>query len=114
LAVPGAFTTTCSQKHLPGFVDKSKELKAKGVNTIACISINDAFVMKAWKENPNINDEVLLLSDGNEDFTRAIGCELDLSDNPFSPWPMVRTLGRRRGRQGLEFGGGRCVYIQWG
>ena len=81
-AVPGAFTPTCSQKHLPGFVDKSKDLKAKGVDTIACISVNDAFVMKAWKENLNINDEVLLLSDGNGDFTRAIGCELDLSDKP--------------------------------
>ncbi|XP_023005841.1 peroxiredoxin-2E-2, chloroplastic-like [Cucurbita maxima] len=81
-AVPGAFTPTCSQKHLPGFVEKSAELKAKGVDTIACISVNDAFVMKAWKENLNVNDEVLLLSDGNGDFTRAIGCELDLSDKP--------------------------------
>lgn len=81
-AVPGAFTPTCSQKHLPGFVEKSAELKAKGVDTIACISVNDAFVMKAWKENLNIKDEVLLLSDGNGNFTRAIGCELDLSDKP--------------------------------
>ncbi|KAG6580663.1 Peroxiredoxin-2E-2, chloroplastic, partial [Cucurbita argyrosperma subsp. sororia] len=81
-AVPGAFTPTCSQKHLPGFVEKSAELKAKGVDTIACISVNDAFVMKAWKENLNVEDEVLLLSDGNGDFTRAIGCELDLSDKP--------------------------------
>ncbi|KAB1221272.1 Peroxiredoxin-2E, chloroplastic [Morella rubra] len=81
-AVPGAFTPTCSQKHLPGFVEKSNELKAKGVDTIACISVNDAFVMKAWKENLNINDEVLLLSDGNGDFTKGIGCELDLSDKP--------------------------------
>ncbi|KNA15111.1 hypothetical protein SOVF_101200 [Spinacia oleracea] len=81
-AVPGAFTPTCSQKHLPGFVAKSAELKSKGVDTIACISVNDAFVMKAWKENLNINDEVLLLSDGNGDFTRAIGAELDLSDKP--------------------------------
>ncbi|GAB4833486.1 hypothetical protein Ancab_031730 [Ancistrocladus abbreviatus] len=81
-AVPGAFTPTCSQKHLPGFVEKSGELKAKGVDVIACISVNDAFVMKAWKENLNINDEVLLLSDGNGDFTRAIGAELDLSDKP--------------------------------
>ncbi|KAK4377737.1 hypothetical protein RND71_004033 [Anisodus tanguticus] len=82
VAVPGAFTPTCSQKHLPGFVDKSKELKSKGVDTIACISVNDAFVMKAWKENLNISDEVLLLSDGNLEFTKAIGCELDLSDKP--------------------------------
>ncbi|KAJ4845945.1 hypothetical protein Tsubulata_028227 [Turnera subulata] len=83
-AVPGAFTPTCSQKHLPGFVEKAGELKAKGVDTIACISVNDAFVMKAWKENLGIGDDsgVLLLSDGNGDFTRAIGCELDLSDKP--------------------------------
>uniref|UniRef100_A0A2P2JK46 Glutaredoxin-dependent peroxiredoxin n=1 Tax=Rhizophora mucronata TaxID=61149 RepID=A0A2P2JK46_RHIMU len=81
-AVPGAFTPTCSQKHLPGFVEKSAELKAKGVDTIACISVNDAFVMKAWKENLGIKDEVLLLSDGNGVFTKAIGCELDLSDKP--------------------------------
>ncbi|KAK9921155.1 hypothetical protein M0R45_029678 [Rubus argutus] len=81
-AVPGAFTPTCSQKHVPGFVEKSAELKAKGVDTIACISVNDAFVMNAWKENLKIGDEVLLLSDGNGDFTRAIGVELDLSDKP--------------------------------
>ncbi|KAF5750469.1 peroxiredoxin-2E chloroplastic [Tripterygium wilfordii] len=75
-AVPGAFTPTCVQKHLPRFVEKSAELKSKGVDTIACISVNDAFVMKAWKENLGIiNDEVLLLSDGNEDFTKAIGFE---------------------------------------
>ncbi|KAI3796830.1 hypothetical protein L1987_39516 [Smallanthus sonchifolius] len=81
-AVPGAFTPTCSQKHLPGFVEKSGELKAKGVDTIACISVNDAFVMKAWKSDLKIGDEVVLLSDGNGDFTKAIGCELDLSDKP--------------------------------
>ncbi|KAE8690544.1 Peroxiredoxin-2E [Hibiscus syriacus] len=81
-AVPGAFTPTCSQKHLPGFVEKSGELKAKGVDTIACVSVNDAFVMKAWKENLGINDEVLLLSDGNREFTKKIGCEMDLSDKP--------------------------------
>ncbi|CAJ1888557.1 unnamed protein product [Sphenostylis stenocarpa] len=81
-AVPGAFTPTCSQKHVPGFVEKSGELKAKGVDTIACISVNDAFVMKAWKDDLKVNDEVLLLSDGNGTFTKAIGCELDLSDKP--------------------------------
>lgn len=63
-------------------MEKSKELKSKGVDTIACISVNDAFVMKAWKENLNISDEVLLLSDGNLEFTKAIGCELDLTDKP--------------------------------
>ncbi|KAK6126283.1 hypothetical protein DH2020_039988 [Rehmannia glutinosa] len=82
IAVPGAFTPTCSQKHLPGFVEKAAEFKAKGIDTIACISANDAFVMKAWKQDLKVGDEVLLLSDGNGDFTKAIGCELDLSDKP--------------------------------
>lgn len=64
-------------------MEKSAELKSKGVDTIACISVNDAFVMKAWKEDLGIKDDgVLLLSDGNGDFTKAIGCELDLSDKP--------------------------------
>ncbi|KHN02263.1 Peroxiredoxin-2E, chloroplastic [Glycine soja] len=81
-AVPGAFTPTCSQKHVPGFVEKSGELRAKGIDTIACISVNDAFVMKAWKEDLKVNEEVLLLSDGNGTFTKAIGVELDLSDKP--------------------------------
>lgn len=81
-AVPGAFTPTCSQKHLPGFVEKAGELKAKGVDTIACVSVNDAFVLRAWKENLNVGDEVLLLADGNGDFTRALGVELDLRDKP--------------------------------
>ncbi|CAI0408120.1 unnamed protein product [Linum tenue] len=83
-AVPGAFTPTCSQKHVPGFVEKAAELKSKGVDTIACVSVNDVFVMKAWKENLGIKDDagLLLLSDGNGDFTRALGVELDLSDKP--------------------------------
>ncbi|PWA50827.1 thioredoxin superfamily protein [Artemisia annua] len=81
-AVPGAFTPTCSQKHLPGFVEKAGELKKKGVDTIACVSVNDAFVMKAWGKDLNVGDDVLLLSDGNGEFTKAIGCELDLSDKP--------------------------------
>ncbi|EPS63922.1 hypothetical protein M569_10860, partial [Genlisea aurea] len=82
IAVPGAFTPTCSQKHLPGFVENAAKFKSKGIDAIACISVNDAFVLKAWKENLKIGDEVLLLSDGNGDFTRAIGCTLDLSDKP--------------------------------
>ncbi|XP_057498699.1 peroxiredoxin-2E-1, chloroplastic-like [Actinidia eriantha] len=81
-AVPGAFTPTCTQKHLPGFVEKAAELKSKGVDAIACVSVNDAFVMKAWKKELGIGDEVMLLSDGNGTFTKAIGCELDLSDKP--------------------------------
>ena len=70
-AVPGAFTPTCSAKHLPGFKEKAAELKAKGV------SVNDLFVMKAWGADQGITDEVLLLADGNGDFTRAVGLEFD-------------------------------------
>jgi len=79
-AVPGAFTPTCSQKHLPGFVEKSGELRDAGVDTIACVSVNDAFVMKAWGENVGVGDKVLLLSDGLGKFTKALGATLDLSD----------------------------------
>ena len=76
-AVPGAFTPTCSQRHLPGYVDKSGDLKAKGVDRIACVSVNDAFVMGAWGKAQNVGDKVMMLADGSGDFTRAVGLELD-------------------------------------
>ncbi len=76
-AVPGAFTPTCSVKHLPGFKDHAADLKAKGVDTIACVSVNDMFVMKAWAKDQGITDEVLMLADGNGDFTKALGLEMD-------------------------------------
>ncbi|MBQ1541845.1 peroxiredoxin [Caulobacter sp. CCUG 60055] len=76
-AVPGAFTPTCSAKHLPGFKEKAAEFKAKGVDAIACLSVNDVFVMKAWAKDQGIAGEVIMLADGNGDFTRAIGLELD-------------------------------------
>ena len=76
-AVPGAFTPTCSAKHLPGFKAHAAELKAKGVDTIACVSVNDVFVMKAWGDDQGVGDDVLMLADGNGDFTRAVGLELD-------------------------------------
>ena len=76
-AVPGAFTPTCSARHLPGFKDKAGELKAKGVDAIACVSVNDVFVMKAWGKDQGITDEVLMLADGNGDFTKAVGLEMD-------------------------------------
>jgi peroxiredoxin len=76
-AVPGAFTPTCSAKHLPGFKDHAADFKAKGVDVIACVSVNDLFVMKAWGADQGITDEVLLLADGNGEFTRAIGLEFD-------------------------------------
>jgi peroxiredoxin len=76
-AVPGAFTPTCSQRHLPGYVDKAAALKAKGVDTIACVSVNDAFVMGAWGKDQKTDDKVIMLADGSGDFTRAIDLELD-------------------------------------
>jgi peroxiredoxin len=76
-AVPGAFTPTCSAKHLPGFKDHVADFQAKGVDTIACVSVNDAFVMKAWGESQSVGDSILMLGDGNGDFTKAIGLEMD-------------------------------------
>lgn len=75
-AVPGAFTPTCSQAHLPGYVVKVDEIKAKGVSKVACLSVNDAFVMDAWSKNSNA-EEIEMLADGNGDFTKALGLELD-------------------------------------
>ena len=77
LAVPGAFTPTCSAKHLPGFKEKAAELKAKGVDAIACVSVNDVFVMGAWAKDQGIADEVQLLADGNGAFTKALGLDMD-------------------------------------
>jgi peroxiredoxin len=76
-SVPGAFTPTCSAKHLPGFVANADKLKAKGVDTIACMSVNDAFVMNAWGKASGVGDKVLMLADGNGDYARALGLELD-------------------------------------
>ena len=76
-ALPGAFTPTCSAKHLPGFIQNSDALKAKGIDTIACVSVNDAFVMNAWGEQQKAGDKVMMLADGNGDFTRALGLEMD-------------------------------------
>ncbi len=76
-AVPGAFTPTCSDAHLPGFLVRAGEIKAKGVDTIACVSVNDAFVMDAWGRDRGAGEEILMLADGNGDFARALGLELD-------------------------------------
>ena len=77
--VPGAFTPTCSAKHLPGFIQHADEIKAKGIDVIACVSVNDAFVMGAWGESQKAAGKVVMLADGNGDFTRALGLELDAS-----------------------------------
>ena len=78
-AVPGAFTPACSQRHLPGYVDKAANLKAKGVDEIACVAVNDAFVMGAWGKEQKTEGKVRMLADGSGDFTRALGLELDLT-----------------------------------
>ncbi len=75
--LPGAFTPTCSAKHLPGFIEKHPELQKKGVSKIACVSVNDAFVMEAWGKSQNAGEKVDMLADGNGDFTRALDLELD-------------------------------------
>src|SRR6201987_4713220 len=76
-AVPGAFTPTCSAKHLPGFVQNADAIKAKGVDAIACVAVNDAFVMGAWGEQQKVGDKIMMLADGNGDLTKTLGLELD-------------------------------------
>ena len=76
-ALPGAFTPTCSAKHLPGFKQLAPELKKKGVDVIACLSVNDAFVMRAWGEDQAVGEDIAMLGDGNGAFTEAVGLEMD-------------------------------------
>jgi peroxiredoxin len=78
-ALPGAFTPTCSAKHVPGFVSNFDALSGKGVDLIACLSVNDAFVMGAWSKDQKAEDKVLMLADGNADFTKAVGLDADYS-----------------------------------
>ena len=91
-AVPGAFTPTCSAKHMPGFLNNSGALKAKGVDRIACVAVNDPFVMDAWAKDQDVGDRVLMLSDGMAHFTKLLGLELDLS---------ARGLGIRSSRYAM-------------
>ena len=76
-AVPGAFTPTCSAQHLPGYIDQADSIRKKGVDEIACLSVNDAFVMGAWAKDRGAGSNVTMLADGNGEFTRAVGLELD-------------------------------------
>jgi peroxiredoxin len=76
-SVPGAFTPTCSAKHLPGFIEKAEDLKAKGVDEIACTAVNDAFVMGAWGQSSGAEDKVTMLSDGNGEFAQGLGLTMD-------------------------------------
>ena len=101
IAVPGAFTPGCSMTHLPGFVVNADALKAKGADTIACMAVNDAFVMGAWGQNQNA-EEILMLADGNGEFTSAIGLELDASG--FG-------MGKRAQRFGMIVEDGTVTYL---
>ena len=100
--VPGAFTPTCSAKHLPGFVTHADALKAKGVDVIACVSVNDAFVMGAWGKDQGITDQVVMLADGSAVFAKALGLELDLT---------ARGLGVRCQRFALVAKDGKVTHV---
>lgn len=100
--VPGAFTPTCSAKHLPGFVQNAAQFKERGVDTVACIAVNDAFVMGAWAKDQGAGDDVLMLADGSGAFTKAMGLELDLS---------ARGMGIRSQRFALTAQDGKVVHI---
>ena len=77
VSVPGAFTPTCSMNHLPGFVERADEIAAKGVDTVACMSVNDVFVMHAWGKDREVGDKVVMLADGNGEYARALDLEMD-------------------------------------
>ena len=79
VSVPGAFTPTCSANHLPGFVDRADEILGKGVDAIACMSVNDVFVMDAWGKDRGVGDKVIMLADGNGEYAKALGLEMDAS-----------------------------------
>jgi len=101
-AVPGAFTPTCSAKHLPGFVQDADAIKAKGVDTIVCLAVNDVFVLGAWGKDQGVGDKVLLLADGSAAFTKALGLELDL---------VARGLGVRSQRFALIAEDGKVTHL---
>ncbi len=101
-AVPGAFTPTCSAKHLPGFVEQAAAIKAKGVDTIACIAVNDAFVMGAWGTSQGTDGKVIMLADGSGAFTKALGLELDL---------VSRGMGVRSQRYALLADNGKVTHL---
>ncbi len=101
-AVPGAFTPTCSAKHLPGFNEHLADFKAKGVDLVICMAVNDVFVMGAWAKSQDINPEIVMLADGSAQFTQALGLELDL---------VQRGLGVRSQRFALVAENGRVTHL---
>jgi peroxiredoxin len=101
-AVPGAFTPTCSVKHLPGFVEQAAAMKVKGVDTVACVAVNDAFVMGAWGKGQGTDGKVMMLADGSGAFTKALGLELDL---------VSRGMGVRSQRYALIAENGKVTHL---
>jgi peroxiredoxin (alkyl hydroperoxide reductase subunit C) len=101
-AVPGAFTPTCSVKHLPGFVQNVDAIKAKGVDTVICIAVNDAFVMGVWGKDQGVGDKIVMLADGSAALTKALGLELDLTG---------RHLGIRSQRYALVAEDGKVTHL---
>mgnify|MGYP003700418741 CR=1 FL=1 len=101
-AVPGAFTPTCSAKHVPGFVSRADELKAKGVDTIACLSVNDVFVMNAWGKDQSVGSKVMMLADGSGDYVSRLGLELDLTP---------RGMGKRAPRFAMIVNDGKVEHL---
>ena len=102
-AVPGAFTPTCSQEHLPGFVNQAHQLTDKGIDTVACISVNDVFVMDAWGKSHNVKDKILMMADPFLGFTKAIGADVDKS---------ARGLGIRSNRYTMLIDNLKVVKLQ--
>ncbi len=100
--VPGAFTPTCSVRHLPGFVEQAEALKTKGADTIACVAVNDAFVMDAWAKQQGVEGKVVMLADGSGTFIKALGLELDL---------MARGMGMRSQRFALVAADGKVTHL---
>ena len=101
-SLPGAFTPTCSAKHLPGFVQQHDALVAKGADVVACMAVNDAFVMAAWGKDQGVGDKVVMLADGSAAFTKALGLELDLT---------ARGLGVRSQRFVLVAKDGKVTHV---
>jgi glutaredoxin/glutathione-dependent peroxiredoxin len=101
-AVPGAFTPTCSAKHLPGFVQNVDAIKAKGVDTVICVAVNDAFVMGVWGKDQGVSDKIVMLADGSAALTKALGLELDLT---------ARGLGIRSQRYALVAEDGKVTHL---
>ena len=101
-AVPGAFTPTCSVKHMPGFVQNAAALKAKGIDTIVCTAVNYVFVMGAWGKDQSVGDNIVMLADGSAAFTKALGLELDLT---------ARGLGVRSQRFALVAEDGKVTHL---